>query len=169
MNTVGLQGGGFAANSNVTVTLGGVMVTQSTTSPQGIVALSFVVPSGTAAGPTTITVTDSASPPNSASIAFTVYNATIAISPTSAASNSPVNVSGSGWPANGLVGVYLGQPSVDSFLCYVGADASGAFSQSCLVNLHLAQGSYAAVATDGSIIATGNQVTGTPAISYTTT
>src|SRR2546425_3601754 len=102
MNTVGLQGGGFAANSNVTVTLGGVMVTQSTTSPQGIVALSFVVPSGTAAGPTTITVTDSASPPNSASIAFTVYNPTIAISPTSAASNSPVNVSGSGWPASAV-------------------------------------------------------------------
>src|SRR3989442_78183 len=132
-NTVTISGSGFAANSNFTVSLGVVMVTPSlsTTNALGFFSnVTFSVPSGTAAGATTITVTDSASPPNSASIAFTVYNATIAISPTTAASDSPVTVSGTGWPPNGLVGDYLRQPSVDSFLCYVGADASRGLSQS---------------------------------------
>src|SRR5207244_4041068 len=73
----------FAASSNLTVKLGSVAVTPSVTSTDenGRLNFTFNIPSGMAAGATTITVTDSATPPNSASIAFTVYNATISVSP----------------------------------------------------------------------------------------
>src|SRR6202022_3874398 len=81
-NSVTINGSGFAADSVITVKLGSVTgASYTTNSLGGLSYVSFTVPNGTAAGPTTITVTDSASPPNSASIAFTVYNATIAISP----------------------------------------------------------------------------------------
>jgi hypothetical protein len=169
-NTVTLSGSGFAANSNFTVRLGSVAVTPSvsiTNSNGGLGFLTFDVPSGTPAGATTITVTDSAAPPNSASIAFTVYHATIAISPTTAAANSSVTVSGTGWPANGNLQVYLGPINGNGFLCYASADAGGAFSKSCTVSPYLAQGTYTATATDFSITSTGNQVTVTPVISYT--
>jgi hypothetical protein len=169
-NTVSISGFGFAANSSFAVSLGGVMVTpsQSTTDTVGsFIQVTFSVPSGTAAGATTITVTDNASPPNSASIPFTVYHATIAISPATPASNSSVTVFGTGWPANGTnIVVYIGPINGYGLLCFVAADASGAFSQSCPVNSNLPQGTYAATATDGAITATGNQVTVTPVISY---
>jgi hypothetical protein len=171
-NTATLSGSGFAANSNFSVVLGSVAVIPSvsiTNSNGGLGFLTFDVPSGTPAGATTITVTDSASPPNSASIAFTVYHATIAISPTTAAANSSVTVSGTGWPANGTgIRVYLGPVNPGSgFLCYAGADASGAISQSCQVAPYVPQGTYTATASDFSITTTGNQVTVTPVISYT--
>src|SRR4029077_6704875 len=170
-NGVTIIGSGFAASSHVTVTLGGIAMTTSvsTTNYLGqVISLSFDIPSGTPAGATTITVTDSASPPNSASIAFTVYHATIAISPTTAASGTSVTVSGSGWPANdNSIAVFIGPLSPGyGFLCYANADAGGAFSQSCSVNTNLAQGTYTATATDSWITATGNQVTVTPAITY---
>src|SRR4029077_12771015 len=170
-NTVTLVAFGLAANSNVTVTLGTVRVTPSVSATNylgQLISTTFNVPSGTVAGPTTITVTDSAAPANSASIAFTVYNATIAISPTSSASNSTVTVSGTGWPAfDPGIAVFIGPLSPGyGFLCYANADAGGAFSQSCAVNTNLAQGTYTATATDSWITATGNQVTVTPAITY---
>src|SRR4029077_13864023 len=155
-NGVTIIGSGFAASSNVTVTLGGIAMTASvsTTNYLGqVISLSFDIPSGTPAGATTITVTDSASPPNSASIAFTVYHATIAISPTTAASGTSVTVSGSGLPANdNSMACFSGPLSPGyGFLCYANADAGGAFSQSCAVNTNLAQGTYTATATDSSI------------------
>jgi hypothetical protein len=170
-NTVTVNGSGFAANSNITVTLGSVAVTASVSTTNylgGLGYLTFNVPSGTLAGATTITVTDSASPANSASIAFTVYNATIAIAPTTVASNGSVTVSGTGWPANDTyIAVYIGPLSPGyGFICVVSADASGAFSKSCPVSTYLAQGTYPATATDNSITVTGNQVTITPALTY---
>jgi hypothetical protein len=170
-NTVAISSSGFAASSNITVTLGSVAVTPSVTSTDtlGRAYASFDIPSGTAAGTTTITVTDSASPPNSASIAFTVYNATIAISPTTAPSGSSVTVSGSGWPAfKGGIQVYLGPLNGYGYLCSVVADASGAFSRSCDVTTYLTQGTYMATAWDGAITTTGNQVTVTAAITSLT-
>jgi hypothetical protein len=171
-NTITINGSGFAANSTFTIKLGSVAVTASlsTTNPQGRLGYAtFDVPSGTPAGATTITVTDSASPPNSSNIGFTVYHATIAISPTTAAANSSVTVSGTGWPANGTgIRIYLGPVNPGSgFLCYAGADASGAISQSCQVAPYVPQGTYTATASDFSITTTGNQVTVTPVISYT--
>jgi hypothetical protein len=159
-NLVRINGSGFAASSNLTVKLGSVTVTPSVTSSDisgHVGALTFNVPSDTVAGATTITVTDSASPPNSASIAFTVYNATISLSPTTVSRGESVTLTGSGWPPfnGGGILVSIG-PSV---LCNVFPDASGVISASCTVPSSMPTGTANVMATDGSIIATGNQVT----------
>lgn len=73
----------------------------------------------------------SASPPNSASIAVTVYNATISVSPTTVSRGGSVTASGSGWPPLTGIGlaVYVGPVSPGyGFLCYLHADASRAIS-----------------------------------------
>ena len=164
-NLVQVVGFSFAASSNLTVKLGSVAVTPSVTSSDtsGRVNFYFNVPNGTAAGATTITVTDSATPPNSASIGFTVYNATISVSPTTVSRGGSVTVSGSGWPAATGVGiaVYVGPISPGTgFLCYVYANASGMIAATtCTVPSGMPTGTFDVLAYDGSITATGNQVT----------
>jgi hypothetical protein len=159
-NRVQATGFTFAANSNLTVKVGSVAVTPSVTSTDanGRVDFVFNLPSGTAAGATTITVTDSATPPNSASIGFTVYHATISVSPSTVSRGGSVTVSGSGWPATtGLSAyVYIGP----AFICFVYGDGSGGIvPTTCTVPSNAPTGTFDVVATDSAITTTGNQVT----------
>jgi hypothetical protein len=141
--------------------------------------LTFTVPSGLATGPTTITVTDSASPPNSASVAFTVYHATVSlVSATnthSAASGSTVTVTGSGWPvltpADAVtIGILNASQSGPVTVCSATVDASGSLAASCVLPTTIPAGSYPVQATDGSITATDpTQFTVTPSISLNPT
>jgi hypothetical protein len=102
-------------------------------------------------------VTDSATPPNSASIAFTVYNATISVSPSTVSRGGSVTVSGSGWPpSGGGLYVYIGPV----FICGVYEDATGTIpATACTVPSYAPTGTFDVVATDSAITATGNQVT----------
>jgi hypothetical protein len=159
-NPVQVIGFTFAANSNLTVKLGGVAVTPSVTSSDatGRVNFTFNIPSGTARGATTITVTDSATPANSASIAFTVYNATISASPTTVTRGGSVTLSGTGWPASTGAGAYVYIGPV--LICFVYADATGTIpATACTVPSTAPAGNFDVVATDGSITTTGNPVT----------
>ena len=101
--------------------IGTVTPSVTSTDENGRLNFTFNIPSGMAAGATTITVTDSATPPNSASIAFTVYNATISVSPSTVSRGGSVTVSGSGWPrSGGGLYVYIGTV----LICAVYEDAS---------------------------------------------
>src|SRR5205823_3537245 len=117
----------------------------------------FTIPTGFAAGATTITLTDAGS--NNASIAFTVYHASIAMSPTTVTRPATVSVSGSGWPANqNSIQVWLGPVSSGAFLGYVNADASGNIGATNLtIPTSVQPGTYTVNATDGSIAVAGNQ------------
>jgi len=160
-NTVTLSGAGYAANSALTVAVGTTPVTPSVTGTDAsgqFNSLTFSVPAAAPVGATTITVTDTAG--NSASISFTVYHASIAMSPTSQAANALVTVSGSGWPPNARsIQVWLGPVGGNGFVCYVGANGSGIISQTCPMPTRLPQGAYPLTGTDNSITATGNQQT----------
>jgi len=165
-NSVTLFGAGYAANSALTVTLGSSLVSPSVTSTDAVGqfnSLTFPVPDAAPVGGAPITVTDAAG--NAASIGFTVYHATIHMSPTSQAANSLVTITGGGWPANARsIQVWLGPVSGDGFVCYVGANGSGLVSQACPAPSRLPHGTYTVTATDNSITTTGNQETLTAAI-----
>jgi len=144
----------------VTVRLGSTTVIGSVTSSSSfgqVNNLQFTIPTGFAAGATTITVTDAGG--NNASIAFTVYHASIAMSPATVTRPATVSLSGSAWPLNqNNIQVWLGPVGSGSFLCYVNADPSGNIAATnCTISSGVPAGTYTVNATDGGITAAGNQ------------
>src|SRR5207248_2898155 len=159
-NSVTVYGAGFAANSTVTVTLGGTAVTGSVASSSGngqVSNLQFTVPAGFPVGATTITVTDAGG--NSASIGYTVYHAGIATTQTSAVANGSVTVTGAGWPpSQNNIQVWLGPVGSGNFIGYVNSDASGNISQSLNVGQGIPHGTYPLNATDSADVGGGERV-----------
>jgi hypothetical protein len=153
--TVFLSGVGFTGSSKITsVMVGATAVTTTPTAPPtsamgAFNGATFTVPSTTAAGATTVTVTDAAH--HSATLNLTVYAANDT-SASSGAAGKNLLVTGSGWPLTDSVNVFLVQGTTQTFFCSVSPDGAGNLGRICALPATLPQGSYTLSLTDGSIV-----------------
>lgn len=165
--SIGVSGGGFAADSALTVKFGATTVslsgTTDTNSSGQVSNASFPVPSGAPAGVTVVTVTDAHG--NAATYDLDIYQSTITAS-TDAVSGQTFTVSGSNWPVSDNVTIRLVQGGTATTACTVAADTSGALTEaSCTAPMSLPQGMYTVNAEDGAISVNGTaQVTLLPGI-----
>jgi hypothetical protein len=150
--TVYLTGSGFGASSTITsVKVGTKTVTTSPASPAvstsgSFSGATFIVPSNTKAGTSTVTVSDSSG--NSATFHLTVYAAKLTV-PATVVSGRDLAVGGTGWANNDTVYAYLVQGDTQTYFCELDTDASGDLGpDSCPVPTTLPEGSYKLLLTD---------------------
>jgi hypothetical protein len=154
--TVFLSGVGFDASTTIaSVKIGTTAVTTTPATPPtsatgAFSGATFTVPVATAAGATTVTVTDKAG--HSGTLHLTVYAAEDTSASSGVAGKSFV-VRGSGWPLTDTTSVYLVQGSTQTFFCSVSTDGAGSLGPAvCTLPTNLAHGSYTLSLTDGSIV-----------------
>jgi hypothetical protein len=170
--TVYLTGSGFAANATIKSVEVGSTVTATTPSKPVVAAngsfngVTFVVPATTAAGPATVTVTDSSN--HKATFELNVFAATVSAA-SSGISGSNLAISGAGWPNDDTVYAYLNQGTSSAYFCELSTDASGNLGpDTCAVPTDLPQGTYTLSLTDEQV--TVNQAfTLDPAVNLTNT
>jgi hypothetical protein len=154
--TVFLSGVGFDGSNKITsVTVGATVAATTPSAPPtsgtgSFSGATFTVPTTTAAGATTVTVTDAAH--HSATLNLTVYAANDTSASTGAAGKNLV-VKGSGWPLTDSVNVFLVQGTSQTYFCSVSTDGAGNLGpRVCALPATLPQGSYTLSLTDGSIV-----------------
>jgi 5-hydroxyisourate hydrolase-like protein (transthyretin family) len=152
--TVGLAGSGFAANATLKATFNGVSVpltAAATTNANGqFSGTGIVIPASTASGRYPVTVKDSSG--HVATVAVSVFAATLAATPTPGISGQTFEITGSGWPSNDTgLRVELNVGTAQNFVCFTSTDGNGLLAQSCTVPTGLIKGSYTLVVEDGSL------------------
>jgi hypothetical protein len=153
--TVYLAGTGFAANATVKSVEVGSTVAATTPSKPVVAAngsfsgVTFVVPTTTAAGLATVTVTDSSK--NKATFELIIYTATVSAA-SSGISGSNLAISGAGWPSDDTVYAYLNQGASSDYFCELSTDGSGNLGpDTCQVPTGLPQGTYTLSLTDEQV------------------
>jgi hypothetical protein len=156
--TLFLSGQGFTGSSTInSVKVGTTPVTLTptpkppTSAAGGFSGVTFTVPTATAAGVNTVTVTDALG--HFAKLQLNVFTATDTAAAVGLAGTNLV-VSGTGWPSGDTVSAYL-VPGIGSgtFFCQTVTDGAGVLGPSvCTVPNFLPQGSYTLSLSDGSIV-----------------
>jgi len=168
-----LAGHGFAASSTITsVKLGATTLTTTPAVPAidsngTFSAVTVTLPATAKSG--TLTVTDAAA--HSATFKLTVWHAKITATKTVAA-GSDLEFSGSAWPANDPLAVYVHNTTTgtNTNLCSPHTDGAGDLpDQTCTVPTYLPYAGYTILVTDGQVTVQTSSFTVNSAIVVTTT